>query len=342
MKYLIILVSIFIAGCARQQTIGLQSHQFNASPRNIIWFQVPGLTNEHLALLRFSLGDAQVTTAFEDMVCSGTMWSFNLNELRPEAAISYLSQMTSRRAITASCENLPEESIWTFLREQGYSMGLYEYGANEVQSYERTLECTEHEESWKRGVHFWLSKKAPEGQENFFHFQELSDLKGPGVYYDTTCQGRQCFADFQSNVNSLWRRFRGDRGRAILIIRDFSYLNALLRKDLVAARERLVEIEKTLSSFTRNPDVLRESLVLLTSAQGVQLEFPAQGQQWREFEASGRHVVFRNTTLVSPAFAWGQRSENFCGQYPENQILARILFTPRDLSPADRLRELWR
>jgi hypothetical protein len=328
MKKLTIILALTLFGCAKQPTLGLKHHTFGNVPRNIIWFQVPGLTLEHLAMLRFSYSEVSTISAFETASCTGAMWNFNIYDLRPTANISFLSQMSSSRAITQECASLPDSNIWTYLDNEGYQLGLYEYGAEGNQSYQELFNCGDQISEWKERATFWFSSRAAT-DVNHFHFQEESGFTARQVYYDQTCQARSCFAEFSTNVMSIWRRFKGDRGKTAIIIRDFSYLNALKSRNIQEARERLLEIEKAISMFTRDPYLVRESLILLTSSEGVQFEFPAQGQDWKEFEGRGRHVLFREKTLHSPAFAWGARAENFCGYYSESEILGRILFTPR-------------
>ena len=80
-KYLFFLLVIGIYGCSGGSTLNLKSHHFDNIPRQIIWIQVPGLSEEHLATLKFVMSHTGEKTAFEEMPCIGKMWHYNLFEL---------------------------------------------------------------------------------------------------------------------------------------------------------------------------------------------------------------------------------------------------------------------
>lgn len=328
MKSLLILF-LFI-GCARQQTLALREHGFNKEPRVVLWFQIPGLHEEHLALLKMSSANKESENAFEVMSCFGQLWSYNLYDLRPSAFESYASQMSASKNVKRECGELPQGELWSHFGERGYKMGYYELGATPEQSMDWVHSCGQEAESWKQG-HHWLSKKVPGQQKDveFFHFQDTQDLGAPGLRYDQTCQGKTCFADFKSNVTTFWNRLSREHSRVILVVRNYSYLNALLAKDILRAREILNEIETVISSFLFDTTLTKDRLILLTGAQTTHFEFPKQGRTWADFEKSGRHIIFRHSSLLSPVMAWGARAENFCGIYEEYEVLGRLLFTPQ-------------
>ena len=51
---------------------------------------------------------------------------------------------------------------------------------------------------------------------------------------------------------------------------------------------------------------------------------PKKGKEWFEFERKGKHVVFRNASLLSPVLAKGAGAENFCGVFEEYEMVKRI------------------
>src|SRR5690606_31935859 len=143
------------------------------------------------------------------------------------------------------------------------------------------------------------------------------------------------------NVLSLWNRFRGDRGMAVYVVRDFSYLNALEAKNINLTRERLAELEKTIASFLYNDSLGKDSLILVSSTAIRNFEFPESGKQWNEFEKKGRHVIFRNPSLMGMTLAKGPRAENFCGIFDENEVMGRLFFTPEDKNFSKTLMEIF-
>ena len=69
----------------------------------------------------------------------------------------------------------------------------------------------------------------------------------------------------------------------------------------------------------------KEMLVILSGSGPLNLEFPESGKKWFQFEKSGKNVVFRRESLMSPIIATGASSENFCGIYHEAGIFKRLL-----------------
>ena len=74
-----------------------------------------------------------------------------------------------------------------------------------------------------------------------------------------------------------------------------------------------------------NPDIL----ILVTSSAPLKLDFPSAGKNWSEFDKKGAGVVLRSSGLVSPIYATGARSENFCGLFEEAQVLERVMLSPK-------------
>lgn len=261
------------------------------------------------------------------------MWSYNLYDLRPKAELGLISQMTGSQNVTSTCGALPERPFWDYFNERGYSVGVYEHGAAEDQSLHQSTSCPEASSNWGENLTLWLTQKAPEAlsDSKLFHYQEKSEFNSSQVYYDRSCQeGRDCFSGLYDNAASIWERFRNERGLNVYVIRDFSYLNALMSQNISLARERLAEIDKTLGLFMYTKAASEKTLLLLTSSASQHIELPESGQQWASFEKQGRHALFKRTSLTSPAFAKGPRAENFCGVFEENEVLGRMLFTPTD------------
>jgi hypothetical protein len=334
-----LITGLVFLSCAKQQTIGLNPHQLNQNPRSILWFQIPGLTSEHLAMLRFSYGDMSRKTAFETMTCQGSLWAFNLYDIRPDAVNSLQSQMTASKNVKAGCENFPERNIWSVFADSGIDVSFYEHGATAEQSITNQYECNTSTSALKKGF-FWISRKAPVDSA-VFHFQDQDPVAHPALRFDQTCQGRACFADFNSNTLAIWNRFRQGRSRSIFIIRDFSYYNFLKAKNIPKAREQLIEFEKTLATFLQDQSISQNTMILVTGAESVLFELPSAGQEWSQFEKTGKFALFRHSSVLAPVFASGPRSENFCGMFEESEILGRILYSPEERKIAETLRKIF-
>jgi len=329
-KFFPILCLFILSSCSRFTTVNLKVHQFSQKPRNIIWLQIPGLTDEHLAMMRFTSNDLKKTTAFEEMACTGKTWSYNLYNIRPTPETGFLSQMSASKNITANCSELPETSMMSFFHEQEYRIGIYEYGTTEQQSFSTVKNCPSVSSKWTENYALWVSRKTANPDAKFFHYQDAEPFDKSGEWFDRSCQGRSCFADSHSNIVSLWERFKSEKGNHVFIIRDFSFYNALMDKKYLLARERLIEIEKTLSRFLFDTQTRKDSLILVTSSAARHIELPENGPDWGDFEKNGTKALFKHSALISPVYSWGARAENFCGLYDESEILGRLLFTPRE------------
>jgi hypothetical protein len=68
--------------------------------------------------------------------------------------------------------------------------------------------------------------------------------------------------------------------------------------------------------------------VIITGAEGLELDFPKEGKDWSEFERLGKNINIKNPTLLSSVFAKGPMAENFCGLFDESEIIKRILYKP--------------
>jgi hypothetical protein len=67
---------------------------------------------------------------------------------------------------------------------------------------------------------------------------------------------------------------------------------------------------------------------MVTGAESLPLEFPLQGKEWAEFEKTGKNVIYKNTSLMSPVLARGPMAENFCGIFDEAEMLKRTIYKP--------------
>lgn len=313
----------FAFGCAKVETLNLKSHQFNKEPNSVIWFQIAGLDEEHLAMLRFNLKDELQKTSFENSSCIGKAWSYNLFNLRPGPRNSFQSQLSSHKNISGSCKDFNESPFWEKAEEEKYLVGIFENGAKMDQSFIKYSTCESNE--FSKNFIVW-SMTAPPGNSQFNYFTAEQFVKGQ-TYYDSSCKRNGiCYSNLQGNIQKVWEKFSRNKGSKVFIIRDYSYLNKLMKKDILGAREILTEIEKIHRSFKT---MGKNMLILVSSGSPRKFEFPRKGVSWAEFERSGRNVIYRRDSLLSPVFAYGNSAENFCGLYNESEIGQRVFWTPK-------------
>lgn len=324
------LILLALSGCARVQTLSMQPHDYSERPEKIVWFQIAGLSEEHIPLLKFNTADSSYKTAFEQVSCMGKMWNYNLYELRPDARNSFLSQLTGSKNIKGGCEDYEQQSVWGLLAEVNYRAGILEAGSTDTQSMEASLSCAQNKTLDINSVRLWRMGKTADAAKKSFHYQDppnvLAESMQPNVYYDRSCQKGICFSSLSNNFKTLWTLMNSESSRNIFVVRDFNFQAALKKKDINFAKESLQEIDRMITLVRKdNP---QKVLVIISGAESMPLEYPSQGKEWAEFEKSGKNLGFKKPSLMSPVMAAGPMAENFCGIFDESEMLKRVLHKP--------------
>lgn len=326
MKWLLFL--LVISGCAQVTSLNMQQHEFGILPTKIIWFQIAGLEEEQLAMLRFQYSGER-KTAFEESTCIGKSWNYNLYNLRNSAEASFLSQLTGKKNIKMNCEDASLRPIWSYLSGNGYNTGIFEIGASKAQSLVSMNECGEKGLVFLSSLYFWLRKDPTPGAETF-HYREPVPLIPNQLTYDRTCDKQGCFSTITDDYKSIYQAFKKVSNKHLLVVRDFSYLAALEKRDFIKARAILSDLERSLADALTNTKS-NDYLVLVTSGDSRFVDMPDQGKQWYEFEKNGMNPQVKRTKLTNLVMATGARSENFCGMYDDSQVFERFLSGPKQL-----------
>ncbi len=334
-KTLTLLSSFFILlSCARVQTLNMEKHTYSERPNHIIWIQLAGLSDDHLPLLRFNVSDVNYRTNLEKSDCIGKMWTYNLYDLRPSATQSFLSQLLGTKNIKNQCSDFKSKPVWEYLSEMGYFSSIIENGANEEESLDKMRNCPGAEALKLSRLRFYRMGSDSTIKDNtsqkMFHYQDsltsLQEILLPGFYYDKSCQKSICYSSLTNNFKTLWTLSLKDQPQSFFLIRDFSFLNALRKKDISSAKESMQEIERivtTIKSLKRE-----DVMVVVTGAESMGVEYPNEGKDWAEFEKSGKNIIYKKSALLSPVFASGPLSENFCGIFEESDMPRRLLVKP--------------
>ena len=328
-RFLLAFILIFTASCARVQTLNLKPHEYSERPKHIVWIQVAGFSEEHIPLLRFNVTDASHKTFMEQADCVGKMWNFNLYKLRPEASNSFTSQMTGSKNVNGTCTDYETKASPVYLHEIGYEVAFLETGANADQSLEKSLGCSNNELLNMNEMRFYKMGANSTSNLKTFHYQDspdqVSESMKPGMYFDRSCQKGVCYSTLSNNFKTLWSRLIKDRLKTFFIVRDFNFQNALKKKDLNLAKESLLEIDRIIGTL---PVDRNEILIMISGAESLPIEFPLQGKEWADFERSGKNLIYKNTSLMSPVLARGPMAENFCGIFDEADMLKRTIYKP--------------
>lgn len=329
-----LVTAIFLLGCARVQTLNMEPHAYSERPRHVLWIQIAGFSEEHLPLLKFNIPDVSNRTNFEKADCFGKVWNYNLYELRPDAGKSFLSQLNGSKNIKGQCEDYQARPIWDFLSDLGYAGSILENGATEDLSLEKSMKCSQA--GGFKPEKFRLYRMGPEmtaaggSWVKSFHYQDSAEAIAqnakPGIYYDKSCQKGVCYSSISNNFKTIWQQGLKDQTSSFFLVRDFNFQKALKKKDIVFAKESLQEIERILNivQAAKRDDVL----ILITGAESLNVEFPKEGKEWAEFERSGKNLIFKNSSLMSPVIASGPMAENFCGLFDESEMLKRVMHKP--------------
>lgn len=315
-------ISLIIAGCAQVTSLNLKKHQFGQIPTKIVWIQVAGLTTEHISMLKFSYPSRANQTAFENSICLGSAWEYNLYKLRPSAFEGMMSQITGKKNIKNQCRDFDQKPVWSYLTKQNYKSAIFEGEMKSSNSLVKSRECRDQAGYLNDTIVWSMNKSKKKVKE--FHVSDKKSYKQGEVYFDKSCKGKSCFSTLSSNVESTFENFSKNTKNYIYLVRNFNFGELIKKNKVKQAREELDQINKTLSYFQGKASKSSDMLVLLTTAGSYGVDFPRSGKEWQKFEQNGRFFKTKNQKLISSVFASGARAENFCGIYDQSQILARI------------------
>lgn len=323
MKWLVLLS---LLGCAQVTSLNLKKHQFGLLPTKIIWFQVAGLEEEQIAMLRFQQ-TGEKRTSFEDNTCVGQTWNYNLYKLRNSAESTFLSQMTGKKNIKNNCEDAEMRPIWNYIFSNGYNTGILESGASREQSLVNFNQCGDKGLVFLSSLYYWIRNEPVAGAATF-HYSENMEIKPNQLVYDRTCGANDCGSTLLEDFKAVYEKFKKVSQKHLIIVRDFSYLKALEKKDFKKARIILSDLERSYGEALKYADN-SNYLVLLTTGDSRFVDMPDQGKDWFQFEKESKGVTMKRTKLTNMVLASGARAENFCGMYDDAQVFERILSGPK-------------
>lgn len=321
-SYIVVLISFLSVGCSSNQTLALKNHKYSSQPSRIIWLQLPGFAEEHLAMLTFldSLGGRQ--TSFGQFMCVGKGWSYDLFNLRVDAGKSFRAQMSGNKNSNLECGEHNKNLIWKVLAEQGFKSALFERGVNWRQSIFRKSYCPE-DDLYKDATIFRMEEKV--GSNPTFHAQEKQKYELNRVYFDKSCNSSGCHNSLFKNIESVYRTFIEENSKTLFVVRDHEYFNKLSGRKPLEAVESLIQVEKLIQFFLKETEKDNETTFIVSTGESMKLSFPTQGKRWKEFARSGKNLVYGPSSLMNNIFAIGSKAENFCGIYEESDVYRRLL-----------------
>ena len=323
----------FLSACSQVESINLKVHKFKGRPDKIIWIQVAGLNEGHLPFLKFDYEKINDLTPFENATCTGSLWNYNLYKLRPSAKESFLSQVIGSKNIKNSCEDYKQKTIWNYLTKAEYSVGLFDKDFDNKNGIEQAISCGQKD--FLKDVIYWkmvnlgANVKKEINAQYFHHLRPIEYEKGK-IYLDKSCVEKDCFASFFESVKHTFKYLDEQSSHYIYIVRNFDFRNAIIEKDVKKFKQQLVQLARVYSYFHDFAKKTGTALLLLTSAESMPIEMPLAGKEWGEYLQEGKHVTFKNQSLISSLWAYGARAENFCGMGQDSELLIRLLLSPDD------------
>jgi hypothetical protein len=304
-------------------SLNLQKHQFGQVPTKIIWIQVAGFEEEHLATLKFDSKKNDSNLSFEKFLCIGKAWEYNLFDIRPTAYSSFHGQLTGKTNIKNDCSDYKQKPVWSYISAKGYKIGAFEGEMRKKSSFLASKQCSESED-YLNNLTLWKMTKAPKGNKSFYHVNEKSNFNKSTVYYDRSCLTGECYSTLSQNIQSVFNQFSRKSNNYMFIVRDFKYEENLSRNNYKKYKNSLLELEKTVEYFINLSKKNKDMLVLLTSASSRPIVYPRSGRQWQSFEKNGAFLKQNKSKLINTVFASGARAENFCGVYNQSEIVKRM------------------
>lgn len=320
-----ILYIFLFQGCARVQTLNMESHKYSERPNNVVWIQVPGLSLELIALLKLANKDANDRSNFERAQCVGKFWNYNLFEMQPDSVKGALSQLNGSRNIKGSCDDFIQKPVWRYFREMGYKTAIIEQINSLEESVLRAKTCGNSDAYVDdQDLILVMGKQKFLSAEEFHRLEK--DWPKTGIFFDKACLSGNCASTLESNVMDFHQKWlKGNQGQ-FLMIRTFSLEKAIKDKDLIKIKESMAELNRLIGFFSKS--VYSNSLLLITGAGAVDVQYPNNQKNWLDFEKNGKNFAVNSNNLFATSFSFGAMAENFCGVFNESDILKRILYIP--------------
>src|SRR5690606_23780654 len=125
------------------------------------------------------------------------------------------------------------------LKPSGFKTGIFE-----ISAYKNSLEeANKCQKNFLQGTILWKMERS-QNKDLTFHQSEISEFKADNTYYDKSCVSADCYTSLSSNVFSTFEAFSKNAKNFLYIVRDFSYLEALKKRDIKKAANKLRELDK--------------------------------------------------------------------------------------------------
>ncbi len=312
----VILLGIFFS-CSRVNTINLKKHSFNNYPQTLIFIQIPGLSEEHLGYLHFKNLNYTAQTELERYACFGKMWSYNMMSITPSVEDQLLTQVNGYSLANQTCDKYLRKSMWDVLSETGYTSSVLYRGA--VPNFAKINKCNAN---FYQNTKLFVSDtaKVPRGAETF-HFQKDTKYNLGNVYYDKSCSGKKCFSNTTNLFEHIYKSSTESNRRFINFV-DYELLDILKRQDTKGFAEYMSYLNSFLTQVRKTIEQNNDYLIVVSSASPKAIDWMKINKKWKKISVAANN----KSQLMSPVWADGALSENFCGVYLESDLNRRFFW----------------
>lgn len=314
----------FLASCSHTESLGTREFTFQQQPKLIIWFQIAGLSSEHLPFLKFDNSQQDMANIIESMNCHGTLWSHNIYDIRPSLTSRLATQLSGSPDMVGSCEDIKQNFLWDYASQIGYKTLILENEEFTDSSFEKYFQCKD----FKPNMLSLLKMRKGKESESQFHYQESKMVIPNGVVWDKSCNDKTCFSGWQNNLKSLIGRVAQTEEKSFIVFQDSRFQKLLKEQKIQEAKELFIEFFNQINWIDKLN--LKNVLVMVSGTNSLPIEFPMKGKEWIGYEKKGANISYHKDSLISPLWAKGAGSENFCGLYNEEEIVKRLFWTPED------------
>jgi len=334
LSFIFLILSSLIS-CSHTESLGTRDFTFQQQPRLVIWFQIAGLSAEHLPFLKFDNSQQDMSNVVENMSCQGTLWSHNIYDIRPPIMSRFASQLSGSPDMVGTCEDLKQNFLWDYANQIGYKTYILENEEFADSSFERYFQCKDQ----NLPLTLIKMRKGTPAQDQF-HYQEMKSSISKGVIWDKSCNDKSCFSGWQNNFKSLIGRVVQGEQKSFILFQDSRFLKLIKEHKIQEAKELFIEFFNQINWIEKLN--LKNVLVMVSGTNSLPVEFPFKGKEWVGYEKKGANIVYHKDSLISPIWAKGSGSENFCGIYGEEDIVKRLFWTPDEgLFSMSRLKKIF-
>ncbi len=314
---LLILFGLFFS-CSRVKTINLKNHSFNNYPSNLVFIQIPGLSEEHMGYLHFKNLNFNAQTELEKYSCFGKMWSYNMMTVTPDIDDQLLTQLNGYSLPSNSCEKYQRRAIWDVLNGSGYSSSVIYRG--KTPKFKEIDKCNTN---FYKNTRLFVSgaKEKVASDKETFHFQQKKEYQKGSTYYDKSCKRDKCFSTTTDLFNHVLTAMNDSNRRFINIV-DYELLNILNKQDVKGFTSYMSNLNNFLIQVRKRISKTNDYLIVVSSASPKAIDWKRINKKWRSIPIATN----KKSQLMSPVWADGALAENFCGLYLESDLNRRFFW----------------